>query len=182
MGQAPASIDLICGGLTAVSATDEAVQTRNLLPASDSNFYLGASDARWVECHAMSGAFRDVAIGDEDDAGAALLTKWQTQTTDATPTALATVTLDDTHVYWFEAKVIARKNDGSARAFYIRSTMAYREGGGATLGTVASLVTDESSDYDATFVVSGNDVILQVTGANSSTINWKAFLSYQAVG
>jgi len=105
------------------------------------------------------------------------------QTTDATVTTVASFTLADNTVYWFEATIIGRDTSGTDRAFYIRSTLAYRQSAGsATLGALQTIVTDETNAaWDATLDVSTNDVRVRVTGAVATTINWACTLRYQGV-
>lgn len=112
-----------------------------------------------------------------------LVTKTSALTTsNATPSTLFGFTLDDPAFYWFTVNVIGRKSDGSQRAFYVIKTSAYRQSGSATLGSVHAEITDESdASWAATCVVSGNDLVVQVTGVAATTINWKATVQYQKV-
>ncbi len=104
------------------------------------------------------------------------------QTTNDTVTSLFTFTLVDNTLYSFEATVIGRDAAGAERAYYVRAVRAHRQGGGATLGTVQTLVTDESdAAWDCTWDVSSNDVRLRVTGKAATTINWVCTVDYQAV-
>lgn len=104
------------------------------------------------------------------------------QTTDDTQTTLYSLTLSDTSVYWLEASIIGRKTDGTDRAYYVRQTLVYREGGSATLGTIQTPVTDESdASWDATFTVASNDILVRVTGVAATTINWVCTIRYQRV-
>lgn len=108
-------------------------------------------------------------------------------TTDATPLNIYTKTLDDQTVYVFESTVVARKSDGTERGSFRRRAMIYREGGGATLGAGAvteagqMIGTDDETDVSLAvqFVVSGNDVHLQITGLGASTIDWQSKTTFQ---
>lgn len=105
------------------------------------------------------------------------------QTTGDTATQLATLTLADDTVYWFESNIIGRDVAGTQRGFYIRNVRAHRQSGGvATLGTINEQFTDETlGSMDATFTVSGNDLQVTVTGVAATTINWACTLKYQGV-
>jgi len=107
-------------------------------------------------------------------------------TTTATQTTLWSFTLADNTVYWFEAKVAARRTSGGAtadRAGYRLFCCVYRKGGGgATLqGTVLQDARESVAAWDATLTVSGNDVRLSVTGEASRTIQWAATIAWQGV-
>lgn len=105
-------------------------------------------------------------------------------TTNATQTTLETITLADNTVYYVEVSIPARESTGTDRAYYRRAVMAYRQGGGATLGTIDTPFTDESAGallWDVTFTTSGNDVRVSVTGAAATTVYWAATTKYQGV-
>jgi hypothetical protein len=113
---------------------------------------------------------------------AAQLTTGAVQTTDATQTSCKALTLADNTLYWLEADVIGRDTGGTDRAYYKLAGLVYRQGGGATLGTVNVIVEDETNAaWDATLTVSSNDVRVSVTGAAATTINWVCTVRYQAV-
>jgi hypothetical protein len=181
VGQLNVNID----GGDILTVRDDGISVESLDPMDDGSQILGSNNKRWLEVHGMSVYAAAIALGEENDAGPVNLTKWQTTTTNATPTALASVLLEEGNVYWFEAKVIGVKNDETQRAFYIRATRAHRLSGGfAILGTIQTPTTDESdAAWDCTFTVTGASgiVSLSVTGVAATTINWKCFLTYQAV-
>lgn len=106
------------------------------------------------------------------------------QTTDATQTTLFTLAVPDTTDVQIEARVVARDTAGTERALYGKVALVYREGGGATIqGSVQDVFADveTSAGIDATFTVSGNNVLLSVTGLAATTINWAATITYQMV-
>jgi hypothetical protein len=106
------------------------------------------------------------------------------QTTDATQTTLLALSLEDTSIYWVRAKIVGRDGGGTKRAVYVRTVMAYREGGSATLGAggVQDDFTDETTaGWDGTFTVSSNDLRVSVTGEAATTINWACVLEFQKV-
>jgi hypothetical protein len=107
------------------------------------------------------------------------------QTTDATVTTLLSIALADDSVYWVEAAVIARNTSADAdNAYKIIASLSRRSAGAAVLGGAGStnLFTDEEDlDWDAAWVASGNNAVLQVTGEAATTINWAATVKYQRV-
>ena len=104
----------------------------------------------------------------------------EVQTTDAVQTTLDSITLLDENVYTVQAFVAASQSDGTDEAGYIISCVARRTGGGgATVSTTYSQMTDESNvALDATFTVSGNDLRLSVTGIAAETWEWGTTLKY----
>lgn len=107
-------------------------------------------------------------------------------TTDATPTDLFTLALSDDTVYRFDARIVARRTNAADRAIYQKISCIYREtAGSATLqGSVQDGHSDVESDasWDVTWVVSGNNAILRVTGAGGQNITWQAVVKRQQVG
>ncbi len=106
-------------------------------------------------------------------------------TTDATLTTLATIPLLDDTVYTFEVIVAARRTDAADRGSYARRCSVFREATGvATLnGFVTSGLTRESdSAWNVSLAVSGNNLLVQVTGAGGQDVNWKSSYRLVAVG
>tara|TARA_R110000782_G_scaffold88837_3_gene171183 strand:- start:372 stop:2360 length:1989 start_codon:yes stop_codon:yes gene_type:complete len=101
------------------------------------------------------------------------------QTADATPTALFTKTLGTNELWSVDATVFCRTN--SYRGWYKVSACVYRVAGSAVIQTaVVSLATAENdAGLDATIVVSGNDVQIQVTGIAATSITWTGFIQLQ---
>lgn len=97
-------------------------------------------------------------------------------TVDATKTTILSKTLDEIYSYLVEAKVTAKEGDTN-RAAYICRALVYRTSGGAATmqGSVQNELTIESdSNWDCTIEVVDNDVQLNVTGVDATTINWTA--------
>ncbi len=98
------------------------------------------------------------------------------QTTDNTQTTLSTVAIADDTINIVHAHVYGIKSDGTDRASYLETQTVYRTGGGnATL--LGSATTDHSAESDASWggvaiSVSGNDLLVRVTGKNSTIIDW----------
>lgn len=106
-------------------------------------------------------------------------------TTDATTSNLYVKTLNDNTVYQFRVYITARRSDsGTENGTFARSFKTYRQGGGATLGTVNTIYIDDitvGSLISVGVAVSGNDVQVQVTGEVAKTYEWVAIVEYQAV-
>ncbi len=114
------------------------------------------------------------------------LTATVTTTTNAL-TPLATIPLPDDTAIQIEVHIVARRTDSPARAAYIRRACVYREAGGnVTLqGLVDSPFTRESptaSVWNATIVVSGTDLIIQVKGQTGHDVNWKCEYNLTQIG
>jgi hypothetical protein len=87
-------------------------------------------------------------------------------------------------VYQVYAKVAAFRAAGPTGAGYALEATVRTTGAATTLiGTVDKIVNEEAgmTGLDATIVVSGNDYIVQVTGAGGLSINWKADLEFTFV-
>lgn len=103
-------------------------------------------------------------------------------TTDATPTLLWSLDLDDNTVYRFRVDVAARCTSAAGRGTYTREFQVYREAAGvATLGGggVTASVADDESDaaWDVNVIVSSNAVQVYVTGAAATNITWDGAIS-----
>jgi hypothetical protein len=106
------------------------------------------------------------------------------QTTDATVTTLATLTLATSTGYSVRAYVTARDTADTEQASYGKTAHVYRAGGGAAQqGTTQDIFTDIESTgtMDATIDVNGNDCRVRITGKASTTINWICRLEYEKV-
>lgn len=101
------------------------------------------------------------------------------QTTDGTTTTIATISLADNSAVLVDALVVARQTSGAAHAGIVQRGLAYRAGGGAVLAGQAEDADLTASAWTATFAVSGNDLLLQVTGAAATTIDWTARLRWE---
>lgn len=106
-------------------------------------------------------------------------TVYTVQTTEATPTALVTIALAVNSAVTVVADIIgATDTFGAAIGGTVVAT-ARRAGGSAFLvgAPIVSLNEDSAGSPDFTAVVSGNNIIIQVTGEAATTYNWKAFVS-----
>ena len=100
-------------------------------------------------------------------------------TTDATVTTMATIAIPASTTVMIELHVAARRTGGSAGvaedgAGYVQQATYKNVAGTATLiGAVNADYTAESqAAWDVTFVVSGGNVLIRVTGAVNNNISW----------
>lgn len=113
--------------------------------------------------------------------GAASPAQSQTTTTNATPATLHTVAIASGRTYQIEARVQARRTGGSAgtaedgASYIVRGTYKTVGGTVTVIGSVsADYTAEDQSGWDATLVISGSNVIVQVTGATNNDISWRA--------
>lgn len=104
-------------------------------------------------------------------------------TTDATPTASASITTEDDYVYAVEILVIGRRTGGSAgttgdsAVFFGQG--AFKDIGG-TLSALGTSITDPGSDMGSVAIaVNGSDIEVQITGAANNNIRWRTFYRYE---
>ena len=127
---------------------------------------------------AVAGVLAKAARADHVHVGKTIR-KGGVTTTDATPTDALTFTLADLTAYHFRAVVSARRTDVAGRGFFERVQRAYREGGGVVLfGDQHAPVPDAASNgaWAVSLVVSGNNLVVRVTGAAGETVNWRVEL------
>ncbi len=103
--------------------------------------------------------------------------KNEISTTDATVTTIATIPIPDDTAVWIETNILARRTDVAGRGKWKRGALVYREGGGgATMeGGVWTPLTIKSaipSVWDVDIIVSGNNALIQVTGAAAQSLDW----------
>jgi hypothetical protein len=110
---------------------------------------------------------------DVDDAA-----EYTVQTTDATPTTLASIAVTTSQSLTIAGEIIGAKSDYSAAIGGNFLGTARRAGGGLTLvgAPIINLNEDSGGSPDFNVVVSGNNLIVQVTGEAATTYNWKATL------
>jgi hypothetical protein len=105
-------------------------------------------------------------------------------TTNATPTSLEGYffTLGTSSVAYIEARITAIRTGGTSgsaqdSASYVRRATYKRVGSGSPtlVGSIDNTYTaEDQAGWDATFVVNGNDIEVQVTGATDNDISWFA--------
>jgi hypothetical protein len=102
------------------------------------------------------------------------------RTTDATPSAHSFLTLPVSRSTFVEVRISARRTGGSAgtdgdSAGYVRRAAYKRSSAGTTtlIGAVQDDFTvEDQAAWDATLVISTNDIQVQVTGAANNNIDW----------
>jgi hypothetical protein len=138
--------------------------------------------------HALGGANHSASLLAEleakiSDFGLQGVTKAPpTTTVDATATTVTTIPLADNSVYEIIAEASARRTDVADRAGMIRIGLFYRAGAGAVQqGSTNTPFSEGNSNPNVTFAVSGNNVLVQVTGVAAQTWNWAATTRYTRV-
>lgn len=106
------------------------------------------------------------------------------ETTNATPANVQTITPVEDKPMTVECRVTAGKQagGGAASIWFVRKI--YKDGGAITLGartTIHSEVDAGIAGAAADLVVSGSDVVLQVTGVAATTIEWATRVDYDLV-
>lgn len=103
-------------------------------------------------------------------------TAGRTVTTNATVTTVATIAIPDNCNFVMEVYAAAKKAATATKAFFAYRQAYYRNGGAPTAwGTSpVDLGTDaDGNPWTVTLVVSGNNVLVKVTGAAATTIAWQ---------
>ena len=104
------------------------------------------------------------------------------ETTDATSQTWRIETLADKSSFLVEAQISAGVHNGGNAAAYIRRALYKRNGGAPTLvGSIQDALTiEDDASWDATFVISSNDIQLQVIGVAATIIEWNFEILYMA--
>lgn len=101
------------------------------------------------------------------------------QTTDATVTTLASLTLSEGKAYQVEARVTAREGDITWVNTYIRRALVYRQtaGSASQQGSTIDVYTEEgNAAWNVTIDTNSNDVRLRITGEAATTIEWRGVM------
>jgi len=100
------------------------------------------------------------------------------QTTDATVTTICSYTLPDACAALVRGYAAGRRpSNGDSTALWIERGVKRHGGGGATLiGSGPTTRNYAQIGSNLTLATSGNDILLQVTGAAATTIEWMAIL------
>lgn len=97
------------------------------------------------------------------------------QTTNATVTTILTIPLDDNTTTKVFVE-LAGQSDGTNTGAAYERVAAYRRndaGAPALIGAVATPFTaEDTAGWDITLTLSGNNLLIQVTGAAATTIDW----------
>lgn len=105
-------------------------------------------------------------------------------TEDATPLDLATHLPVDGTACVIQALVVGRKRDGSQAAGYALYIVARREGETSNvIGTPDQPIVDEDdTGWNAVLTNDGANVVVRVTGAAATTVDWSASLFVASIG
>ena len=109
-----------------------------------------------------------------------VLSQYQTSTSNATPATLATLATSTDTVLFIEARVVARRTGGTSgtagdSAVYVRQVKVKNVAGVLTLSGIQSSTTfEDQASWNATFTISGTNVLVQVTGSNNNNVDWGA--------
>jgi hypothetical protein len=100
------------------------------------------------------------------------------QTTDATPTTLYSLAVSTNQAVTLYCDIIGATADYSAAIGGNVEATARRGAGSLTMvgSPVVNLNEDSAGSPDFTIVVSGNNLIIQVTGVAATTYNWKGLV------
>lgn len=109
------------------------------------------------------------------------ITSAEVSTTDATVTTIIRVKVPSTTTVTILSSVAARRTGGAAGtaedgAGYLRYSVWKNVAGTATqIGSTTAVATNESqAGWDVTHAASGDEVLIQVTGAVNNNITWLA--------
>lgn len=148
-------------------------QSRMSLRSDDSNYYTAGDNADTLAPTAYH-QFNWNGTGGQRNH------KWHyatTQTTDNTPKDLLTMSVSNTQVAHCHAFVTGYASSTNAASYERIATVRASGGTTALIGSVsASHTAEDTAEWDATIVVSGDDVIVRVTGSNAVTIRWEVHL------
>lgn len=129
---------------------------------------------------------QSIASGDDP---AESVTQNRITTTSATPATLHTVAIAANYTYVIRADVIARRTGGASgtaddgAAYTLRSAYTTKAGVVTLLGTAMEAIAREDvAGWDAALVISGTNVLVQVTGAATTNITWHATIRIWRVG
>lgn len=104
------------------------------------------------------------------------------QTTDATQTTLYTIPITSDEVVTVEARINSKKISGAGVGNigdgngYIRTVKVKNVGGTVTMGSIQSSFTSEDiTAFNATFTISGTNLLVRVNGSVINTVDWSCF-------
>lgn len=109
-------------------------------------------------------------------------------TTDGNATTIQTIAISASNSYLIEARVVGRRTGGVAGtaddgAAYIRRALVTTKTGTVTVNaTQDGLTQEDQAGWNATFAVSGTDILVQVTGAADNNVTWHSTVIVSNVG
>lgn len=102
------------------------------------------------------------------------------QTTNATPLTLLTIPLPAAGNVVVQAFVVARDTAGNSKSFNVNAGGKSVASVATVLGAVTSLLSVGDAGaalWTATLIASGSDLVVQVTGAAATTIDWSTYVT-----
>ncbi len=109
-------------------------------------------------------------------------------TTDATPTTLLTLPLTPGATTIIRAQILARRVGGIAgvaedgAGYVVYGAFKMVAGVATVIGSVATLLSaEDQAGWDATLVVSGRNVLVQVTGAADNNVSWNGKVNIDSI-
>jgi len=110
-------------------------------------------------------------------------------TTNATPTTAQTIGITASRTYILESFVVGRRTGGvsgtadDGATYIIRSSYTTKVGTVTLLGAVQKTpISEDQAGFDANHVISGTNVLVQMTGAADNTLSWHVDTRIQFVG
>jgi hypothetical protein len=101
-------------------------------------------------------------------------------TTDATTTTIETIPIATDSIFIITSKIKCRKISGAGVGTagqgntYIRTVRVLNSGGTLNIGAISSDYTSEQiAIFNATFAISGTNLLVRVTGAASDNVDWE---------
>ncbi|NHZ84986.1 MAG: hypothetical protein GWP19_03795 [Planctomycetia bacterium] len=117
-------------------------------------------------------AIKGTSGGGGGGAGGAVTTK---TTTTAAIQTIDTVPIPTDKVVKISVDVSAKKDDLTEKGGFIKEAIFANNSGTVTKqGATGSLFHEAQAGWDVTFVISGTDVLIRVTGAAATNIDWKS--------
>ena len=103
-------------------------------------------------------------------------------TTDATVTTISTISTNNDSAIGVTASISAIRDTGAQAAYYVLHALFKNDGGVLSIvgAVTSSAVIEDDAAWDATIVVSGTDILVQVTGVAATNISWGCGLKYIA--
>jgi hypothetical protein len=93
-------------------------------------------------------------------------------TTDATITTILTLPVPTDKTQLLDVNIVGRDSGGADSAVYSFKAMAENSSGTVTVSIVSSQIYEDVSGWDATVTTSGSDVLVRVTGAAATNVDW----------
>jgi len=166
------------GSVTTFRCTPILELSNSVIVLSDATLNLGTETLRLAQVSCATSAVKTHAAF---TGSAAFTRSGAIQTTTATATTIATLAVADNAGIWIEVNATGRDTASATRAWITRTALYQRQAAGApvAVGTTAGTSILGGAWGAVSFAVSGNNVLVQVTGAAATTINWAAAIRSQ---